>query len=403
MYDCGAILLGMFSPAAQKAIIDFVQTKGPSAYSAVNETQAKLVKTEPALGFLEPSFGEPVLANLARALRIILGDALAGQWTTDKYALALSRAGSIGMEEALRLARDKVVTQDAGVLDFARRLLFVIPDLPGPFDEATRSVLGGAIDILDRVLPTALTNQSQDVLYEWQNLGGVVGDLATRAQLTKKEAVYEKAATADLGDLKDAALASIPFLARALMGLIGQKLETGDFEENGDREQIRDLLVEAGDLMAEARALEGLGPEQGIGFFKRLGRFAKNVGRTVASVAKPLINMAGAVATPFLGPLAPMMTGSLQNLIGGNTQASPVASQLMALLNSPAMHAAHQSANCYPATPLPALAAVERGDVSRYPTHAKALYFAPSYTSNVGPYNRHTGGSSIPHEERGRH
>jgi hypothetical protein len=384
-YDVGAIALGMFPPEVRKAMIEFVQRHGPQTETLVQQTQKKYVLTEPCLGFLGGDLGPDVVANLARSIRIVLGDALAGQWSADKYALALSRAGSIPLEFARKLATDRIVTQDATVFDFARRLLYVIPDLPGPLDEAGRSILGGAIDVVERLLPTALLNQSGDVLYEWNNMGREIKELAVRSILTKSEARFEKAADVNLGDLKDSALATIPYLARALVGLLGHKLESGDLMSPHEREDIRDLLMQSGDLMIEAGCLRT--PEQGSLFGKSFGNFLKKAVNTVGSAA---------------GSLAPLAGGALGSMVG-MPGLGAAAGKLLGGAISPHHEAALQGANAVAGQMPVCTLHIEHGDI--YPTTLEGMkrsfnYIPETYQSNIGPFRPHSRrrGMNYPHD-----
>jgi len=371
----------MFTPDVRQAMIDYIHRHGPATETKVRESQQKYVLTEPCLGFLSADLGPEVIADLARAMRVVLGDALAGQWSADKDALALARAGSVPLEFALKLARDNIVTQDATVFDFARRLLYVLPDLPGPLDEAGRSLLGGAIDVVERLLPTALINQSGDVLYEWSRLGAEIKKLAIRSVLTKKEAKFERAADVNLGDLKDSALATIPYLARALMGLLGHKLESGDVMEEGDREEIRDLLIEAGDLMSEAGCLRN--EEQGSIFGGKLGNFLKKAVSTIGQAGATLAPIAGtAVGTMFGGPAGGMLGASLGSSLGGALRKGADS------LNHPAVQGAHAVAGQFPRCVLQ----YESGDV--FPTSLEGMkrsmnYIPETYQSNIGPFKSH--------------
>lgn len=329
--------LGMFPQAIRRMIVNYVQGSGLTILEDIEKHQRTEVKLTPALEFLPEDQGSRVIENLARAIRIVLGDALAGQWSTDKYALALSRTGGLSLEYATKLAQDRIVTEDAGVFDFARRLMNFIPDIPGPFDDTAIKMLGGALRVLDNILPTAMTNQSSDVLFEWNNMGDLADGLALRDALTKKEAAFQALAGTTFTDVKDAALATIPFLGRALLGLLGRRSETGDPAEEALVREVGDVLAEAGDLLSMARACPAT--EQGS-LFSALNKFAKKATSVIAKAAPVL---------------APMATTALGVAVPGSSALTPLAAKLIGpAANHHSMKAAHAAADGVPHYTLPA-------------------------------------------------
>jgi len=283
-----AVALAMFPASMREEIVRYVLSRGALAIDEVRRTSMEEVMIEPALGFFKPSLPVQSLVRISRSLRVIMGDALGGQWDVERYSVALSRAGSIPLDEGRRLVTTEIITKDASMLSFARRLLHAVPDLPGPFDDAMAGALGGVLNTLDSIT-TDSTNDSGDVLYEWSRMGKVLGDLAERAMLVTEEMAFEKAeiAQTDMKDAKDAALQTLPWLARALIGVLGMKIEGGDIDDGDARSEIGDTLSEVGDLLAEARTIT---PEQGGfgSFLKRVGRVAKKAAGIVKSIAAPL-------------------------------------------------------------------------------------------------------------------
>lgn len=348
-YSLGIIALTVFPRSLRELIVQEVISKGQLVLSEAEQCQRKRVQVEPALGFLRADLNEDELTNILRALRVVLGDALAGQWDTTQYATALIRAASVPADEALRIAKERIVTKDASLLSFARRMLQAAPDIPGPFDNAAYAALGGVLTALDQ-LPTDWTNSSGDVLYEWFNLGEELGRLATRTKLIAHEVQYEKSPMTDAqsASARDQAMTAIPFLARALVGLLSNRMETGDLAD-GDRTEIGDLLAEAGDLMTEGYYTS---PEQGgLGsFLKKVGRFAGKAVKTIGKAAGPLMAIAGNAILPGIG-----------GVVGG-----VLGSALSNDSNKKAVTGAHQAANKLPPTPInPTSGRVSLGDLVR--------------------------------------
>jgi hypothetical protein len=312
-YHSGAIALTMFAPVMRQSIIDFVVSAGSTAFTDVALCQSEFVKMDPALGFLKPKFNNAMMGNLARSLRLILGDALAGQWDTEKYATALNRSASIPMDEAHHLASDFIVTRDAGVIDFARRLLRSVPDLPGPVDDAVGALMGGVFGLLERSLPNDWANHSGDVLYEWYNMGEQLGKLSVRADLTVEEILFEKAPL--MKEDRSDALSTVATLAKAVLGLLGSSMEFGDVMDPEEREEIGDVLGELGDLLVEGYYTK---PEQGSfgSFLKRVGKVAGKAVKVLKRAAPMLGGIAGGLALPGVGALA----GSGLSKILGNDQ-----------------------------------------------------------------------------------
>jgi hypothetical protein len=310
-YHPGAYALTLFAPAMRSAIVDFVNMNGATALTETQECAAFDVRVDPALGFLSPD--TKTLKQLVRALRVIIGDALAGQWTTEDYADALQRAGSLPRDEGMRIATDHIVTRDAGIIDFARRLLTHAPEIPGPFDDAAAWMLGGVFNFLEESLPNDWVNNSEDVLFEWFQLGEQLERLSIRANLVYREAAYEKKALSQGGDGDDddkqQAMSSIVMLSKALVGVLAKTRETGDTSVDAD--ELTTTMGELGDLLAEGYYLN---PEQGsIGsFLKRVGKVVKKGVNLVKKAAPALLGTVANVALPGIGgALVGGLTGAL--------------------------------------------------------------------------------------------
>jgi len=300
-YNEGCIALAMFAPEMREQIVHFVSERGMLALQDVQECATKGIQIAPALSFFRGD--SEFLINIARALRVIMGDCLAGQWTAHHYAVALARVGDVPMDYAERLAEDHIVTEDANVLSFMSRLLSQVPDLTGPFDDAIGSVLGGIIHGLEHIVPIDSRNHSGDVLWELNNLGEQMGRMARRASATALEIQYENAPIADsYAEAKDVAASTLPYIAKALLGVLGMKMEAGDIN-SGDRDEIGDLLMEYGDLIREGYYLP---MEQGsIGSF--LKRATRAVGKGIKAVGKaaaPLAQIAANAVIPGAGSAA---------------------------------------------------------------------------------------------------
>jgi hypothetical protein len=161
---------------------------------------------------------------------------------------------------------------------------------------------------------------------------------------------------------------------------------------------LRDIFAEAGDLIAESRALTT--PEQGTSFFKRLGRWAKKAGSKLAPIGQFLAPLAAGVVG---GPAGMLAVGGLEALLR-HPHHSSTASSIKEVLNHPATQSAQVAASQYPSSPYPFMDGIESGDIQRYPVTIQSLYQARTYSSNVGPYRQHgRQGSSLPyHDENER-
>jgi len=283
-----AVMLTLFEPKMQEEIIRFCASRGISALTEVREVARDVVRIRPAFGFMSTALPARLLVNLARAMRIVMGDALAGDWDAAKYGKALARAASIPQSEAEKIAATEIVTGDMATAQFARRLLYSAADLPADaFDDAQAGVLGGIINAVESIWNDGAYEQN-DVLYELSRLGGVVGDFADRAQLLAEEVEYERApGSPDVAkDSTASAMAALPMLARAVLAAMGNRMESGDITDD-ERGEFSETLSEIGDLMVEGRTLT---PEQGGfgSFLKRVGRIAKKAVNVVKKVAAPL-------------------------------------------------------------------------------------------------------------------
>ena len=312
----GGILLSVFPPALRRAVVEFV-ISSPDALQASARIASEHVQLDPALGFLREDLPPSAVVNILRALTVVLRDALAGQWDVDQYTLALVRAASVPANEARKLVTEEIVTQDAGILSFARRSLLSIPDLPGPIDEIGKGVLGGVLNIIDSLVPLDWVNSSGDVLYEWYRMGKVLGELAIRSKLTLSEVAFEKAPITEGSkvDLKEAALESLPLLAKAVVGLAMRGFGAGDVDDGSTRDEVRELAAEVGDLYTEAHYLR---PEEGS-----FGSFLKKVGRTAGKIAKTAVKVGLPIVSTVV-PGASLATSALTKVLGGAGNAAGV-------------------------------------------------------------------------------
>lgn len=296
----GAVLLGMFTDEGIDAITEYVRSRAFNVTSGARAAYSAHVGQEPALNFLGPFSKMDHYAGIIGGMTIVLKDALGTQWTRDQYALALSRVGHISLAMARKITDNFVVTDDErGVVDFARRLVTWMPALPMHADGMAKAALDTALDYLTQALPNALVNNSGDTLYEWYRLGVQAKELTVRAQMTQREAAYEKKALLDWASVKDAAGSIIPLLIKTMGAFANQGgapllTEGGDIED-GDAEFQReygDWLTEGGDLMAQVSTQPGT--EQG--FLGRLRKWAKKgrklAGRMVKKVAPHILTNA---------------------------------------------------------------------------------------------------------------
>lgn len=306
----GAVLLGMFPDTGIEAIVAYVRSRPFGVTSGARQAYAEVVGQEPALNFLGPFAEIKHYGGIIGGMTIVLKDALGTQWTREQYALALSRVGNISLTMARKITDTFVVTEDErGIIDFARRLVTWMPSMPMHADAGVKMALDTALDYLVQALPSALVNNSGDTLYEWYRLGVQAKELTVRAQMTVREAAYEKKALFDWASVKDAAGSVIPLLVKTIGAFAGQGgaplLTEGGDVESGDSEFHReygDWMSEAGDLIAQAATHTGT--EQGfLGGLRKWARKGKSMlGRMAKKVAPQLLNRAVEYAGNMIAP-----------------------------------------------------------------------------------------------------
>jgi len=334
----GAMILGAFSPDMRRLLVGFIQRRGDLALTDADKVQMNDVMLDPAFGFLSPRLNPDMLASLLRMLKLLLTDAMQTQWDGDKYALAISRMTGAPLAWAKKLAEDRILTPDVAELDFARRLLYKIPDLPTSIDDGIKSALGFIIGAFERTVYGS-GNTGQDVLVEWKRGGDVLKDFGERSILVRNQVTYINAPVEMTPDQRDQAIALIPAALKVLIGTLGHRLEGGDVFSPIERGEIYNLLTEGGDLAREA--IVGFSsPEQGGLFGKRFKSFLKGAVNVVRKAGSTLAPLAGAII-----PGGGILTKGITSMLGSGHVSDH---------DDAAMRGAENVAAGYPRASLPA-------------------------------------------------
>lgn len=317
--EVGAILLSAFTESQMEKIIDFVASHGRDSIMVAQRTQRKLF-LRPVLGFIPvEEIEEDDVAHILRGVFVIVQDFLGAQWTTDQYALALSRGGGVPLDLATQIVRDRVITPDSDMRGFAKKMMSWVWDIPGPIDDAIRGGIHLLDTALDRMVPTDWRNYSKDVLFELRNLGMAMKDMGLRTKLSLAESAFEGSSptTGAPGDSSTAlaeSTSALATVAKALARLMSVRKEAGDLGDVQDRD-IESLMRETGDLLSR-RPMPGT-PEEG-GFLDSIGGLLKKAVPLISSIAP----IAGMVAGGPLGSAAASLgTGLLSKLAGGSAPA----------------------------------------------------------------------------------
>lgn len=309
-----AILLAAFSPRQREEIVRWVLNNSGNSLLEVEKAAIQLLKFDPALGFIPDDLNPEELACLFRGLRVVLGDAMAGQWTSEQYALALTRSASISPQYAKKLADDEIVTPDENLFSFAHRLLLQGGSTSGITQSVSRG-LGLALDALEKLLPSSVSNKSQDSMFEIYQMGKVLGKLTLRATMAMKETQYENPpitlpeGTPDESTVMKVAMTAIPMMAKSIIGLLAAGGPAGLLNSGTP---LGGLLSEGGDLIKEHRVRHHTGtrPQRTLDWLQR----ATDATEFHAPVVIPDLYNA-AVAAPERGCAAVREAGDVQSLI----------------------------------------------------------------------------------------
>lgn len=298
MPDCepGIMLLTAFNQAQLEEILTSTTRYGADTLGQVKREQTHRF-IRPVLSFIPVESIEAVeIGNILRGIFVVVQDFLSAQWTTDQFALALSRGGGVPLDYATQIVKDKVVTPDSDFRGFAKKLMSYVWDIPGPIDDAIRGGIHMLDAALDKLVPTDWRNYSRDVLFELRNLGVAIGEMGLRTKLSIAEGAFEGMApgdmtasgatpTAGVGDLASG-VGALALVAKALTRLMSAKSEQGDLTGHGVHEgEARSLLHEAGDLFMCA-------PKPGT---PEAGDLLDSIGSFI-SRASPLIERAAPIA-----------------------------------------------------------------------------------------------------------
>lgn len=316
MTQRAAVLLSMFGNEDLADIVRFVLANGAQSIDIVRDTSISEVRTRPALDFFPRNIPVRTVINLVRWLPCLLTDSMLGQWDSDKYVLALTRSAGISEGYARKLV-PRILTEDTGtVLDFTFRMLSRFSTLAGPLTSGPASVLGSLLSAIDGILPTALTNKGEDVLFEWQNAGEIMGEMATRSALTIKEVEYERKKPEmgidKLDTVQDFAAVALPYMTKALLGLLPYVTGTSGGSpalpggptppllEGGD---IQELVGKGASLMSEVKNLR---PTDVDNFSRRMKDFASKASVAVNTATRDISAPNTATAYPMSPPNDPL-------------------------------------------------------------------------------------------------
>lgn len=312
--DPGIMLLTAFNESQLEAIMAAISTNGGDTIAEVKGEQRRRF-IRPVLSFIPVDEIDPIeIGHILRGIFVVVQDFLSAQWTTDQFALALSRGGGVNLDYATQIVRDRVVTPDSDMRGFAKKLMSYVWDIPGPIDDAIRGGIHMLDAALDRLVPTDWRNYSRDVLFELRNLGMAIGEMGLRTKLSIAEGAFEGmpaetssggSPTAGAGDLASAT-GALALVAKALTRLMSVKSETGDLGQSGlDESEIRGLLKEAGDL---AMCLPRPGSFEAGGFLDDVGGFIAKAAPVIEAAA-PIAGLTGAgqVLSPALHTVQSML------------------------------------------------------------------------------------------------
>lgn len=181
-----AALIACFTPDQFSAIREYMNLHGSNAYSNALQATGATGLTPPLFSFIPPIKDDTrpdVVPRLLLAAKMIILHTINTQPSVDDYTRMLA---AIGLEPsfARREVETNVITPDTDLGSFTRDFLSFLPDaMFGP----GRAVLGAAADLIQGLLPQALMNRSNDVVYELYRLGGVAQELVLRSIMSRAE------------------------------------------------------------------------------------------------------------------------------------------------------------------------------------------------------------------------
>lgn len=176
-YELGAAFFAQIPTYAQEAVIEFARTAGSTAAAEARAFHEQHITGRPLMDCIVLDEPKYMFASIAGA-SAWMDDAISADWSVEKYKALYMRFG-ISEGLAQQMAED-TYTADSGPLDMVTKLIRMIPDLPGEWDDGAKSVISKVIHTLGGGLANSLTMRKEDNLWEMMRCGEKLQELRRR-------------------------------------------------------------------------------------------------------------------------------------------------------------------------------------------------------------------------------